>query len=429
MAQPIKGAIMVPRFTPQELAVQLERYARLLVRKACNLKEGQILAVSCPACCEEFAAMVAQAAYEAGASDVVTTLYSDKLTRLDFMHRSLESFKTVPEWMRIKKDGLAEDGAAFLFLEGSNPEALKGVDAAKIATASKASSQQCKVFRHHLDFALSVWSIAGVATKEWAAHVFPDLDPDEALHRLWETILFTARATSDDPIATWEQHNSNFVARKAWLNEQHFDALHYQNSAGTNFTVGLTSKHLWDGGSGALQNGHQFFPNVPTEECYTVPDRLRADGVVYATLPLSYSGNIIDRFWFKFEGGKIVDFGAETGYEVLKSLLDIDDGARHLGEVALVPKESPINQTGLLFFSTLYDENASCHLAFGKGFAECYEGGLDMTNEQLIEVGVNHSDTHVDFMIGSDDLSITGIKSDGTEVPVFRDGTWAFDVE
>lgn len=145
--------------------------------------------------------------------------------------------------------------------------------------------------------------------------------------------------------------------------------------------------------------------------------------------PLSYSGNIIDRFWFKFEGGKIVDFGAETGYEVLKSLLDIDDGARHLGEVALVPKESPINQTGLLFFSTLYDENASCHLAFGKGFAECYEGGLDMTNEQLIEVGVNHSDTHVDFMIGSDDLSITGIKSDGTEVPVFRDGTWAFDVE
>ena len=411
----------------KKIQPQIERYADLIVRKGVNVQAGQEVVVQAPIETAAFTRTLVARAYAAGAGHVTVIWGDDELTRLTYEHVDAAWFEAVPEWQRLQLDSLAEAGACFIFVEGADPEALKGIDPAKPAAASKAKNTQCAVFRRGLDFNINPWCIAGAPVAAWARHVFPGVDDEVAVYRLWCAILSVARADGEDPESAWELHDATFEKNLRFLNERHFDALHYTSENGTDLTVGLTDKHVWDGGSTATPAGVEFFPNIPTEEVFTSPDCERVDGIVYSALPLVRHGNKIDRFWLRFENGRVVDYDAEIGRDTLTSILDTDEGARRLGECALISKNTPIRESETLFYDTLYDENASCHLALGMGFAECYEGGADMTPEQLREHGVNKSSTHVDFMIGADDLDIMGICADGTEVPVFVNGQWTWE--
>ena len=416
------------RLGMQKLAPQIERYANLIVRKGVNVQPGQEVAIQAPVEAREFTRTLVEAAYKVGAGHVTVLWTDDEVSRLTYEHVDLPFFENTPEWQRIQLDSLAEAGACFIFVEGADPEALRGIDPAKPAALSKARNTQCKAFRHGLDFNINPWCIAGAPVAAWAKHVFPESECDEvAMYRLWRAILSAARADGEDPESDWELHDATFDKNLRFLNEHHFDALHYTADNGTDLVIGLTDRHVWAGGKCETPAGHPFFPNIPTEEVFTSPDRLRADGVVHSALPLIHHGNKVDRFWLKFEGGRVVDYDAEVGKETLRSIIESDEHACRLGEVALISKNTPIRESDTLFYDTLYDENASCHLALGIGFAECYEGGYDMTPAELAEHGVNDSSTHVDFMIGTDDMDIMGILSDGTEVPVFVNGQWSWE--
>ena len=409
------------------LAPQIERYADLVVRTGVNVKRGQEMVIQAPVEACEFVRLLVKCGYAAGAGHVTVIWSDDVVTRLTYENVDTPYFEQTPEWQRIQLDSLAEAGACFVFVEGADPEALKGIDPAKPAAASKARNTQCRSFRRGLDFNINPWCIAGAPIPSWAAHVFPDVPTEVAVYELWRAILSVARADGADPESDWELHNATFEKNLRFLNEKRFVALHYTAENGTDLTVGLTDRHLWAGGCGETPDGHPFFPNIPTEEVFTSPDCERADGIVYSALPLIHHGNKVDRFWLRFEGGRVVDYDAVVGKDTLTSILEADEGARRLGEVALISKNTPICESEILFYDTLYDENASCHLALGIGFAECYEGGYDMTPEQLREHGVNLSSTHVDFMIGTDDMDIMGICADGTEVPVFVNGQWSWE--
>ena len=425
----IRAALTVEdaRAGMRNLAPKIERYARLIVRKGVNVKQGQEVVVQAPVESNAFVHVLVREAYAAGAGHVTVIWSDDAVTRLTYENVETSYFEQTPEWQRLQLDSLAEDGACFIFVEGADPEALKGVDPAKPAAASKARNTQCRIFRRGLDFNINPWCIAGAPVPAWARHVFPGVPDEVAIYSLWRAILSTARADGADPESDWDLHNATFEKNLRFLNERRFTALHCTADNGTDLTIGLTDRHLWAGGCGETPDGHPFFPNIPTEEVFTSPDCERVEGIVYSALPLIHHGNRVDKFWLRFEGGRVVDFDAVVGRDVLESILNTDEGARRLGEVALISKNTPIRESELLFFDTLYDENASCHLALGIGFAECYEGGYDMTPEDLREHGVNTSSTHVDFMIGTDDMDIMGICADGTEVPVFVNGQWSWE--
>lgn len=415
------------RLSMRALSEQIDRYANLLVRKGVSLQRGQELVIQSPVECADFTRRVVERAYHAGAGHVTVIWKDDEIARLTYENCELSLFEHTPSWQREQLDSLAEAGAAFLFLEGQDPSALKGIDPAKPAAASRARNLECRSFRDGLDFGRNAWCIAGVPVRAWAREVFPGVSADEATYRLWVLILEVARADGDDPESAWETHNASFEKNKRFLNRQRFTALRYESSNGTDLVVGLPEGHIWEGGAGRTQDGVTFFPNIPTEEVFTSPDRLRADGVVHSAMPLVHAGQVVSDFWFRFEGGQVVDYGAKQGADVLRSILETDEGARRLGEVALVSKNTPIRQSETLFFDTLYDENASCHLALGMGFPECIESGPSLGKDDLLERGINQSSSHVDFMIGADDLSIRGVCADGTEVDVFVNGQWAWE--
>lgn len=415
------------RIATDALSDQLDLYANLLVKKGVALKPGQELVLDAPVERADFARRVVERAYRAGAGHVTVIWHDDAVSRLTYENVETSWFENTPSWQVEQLNSLAEAGAAFLFLEGSDPSSLKGIDPAKPAAARKARNTQCRSFRDGMDFGRNVWCIAGVPVAAWAREVFPGKSDAEAVYRLWNLILATSRADGDDPESAWETHNASFEKTKRWLNQHHFDALRYRSSNGTDLTVGLTAGHIWDGGAGCTVTGTVFFPNIPTEELFTSPDRKRADGVVYSAMPLVHSGQVIRDFWIRFEGGRAVEFDAEQGREVLRSIIEADENSCRLGEVALVSKNTPIRQSKTLFYDTLYDENASCHLALGMGFPECVEGGLDADKDGLLALGVNQSSTHVDFMVGSDDLNIWGVDADGAETPVFVGGQWAWE--
>ncbi|NTU89495.1 MAG: aminopeptidase [Actinobacteria bacterium] len=410
----------------RSLEAKLDAYAELLVKKAVNLQEGQELVVAAPIQAAPFARTVIEKAYLSGARHVTVIWGDDETSHLIYKYTPLDFFESYPAWAAERLNSLALDGAAFLFLSGEDPNALFGIDPRKPAANVKASHAACGDYRKALDFGRNVWVIAGVSTPAWAQMVFPDLSEEHAVDALWNAILKTARADGEDPIAAWDAHKESFDWRKRFLNEARFDKLRYTNSIGTDITIGLTDKHLWEGGGSQTIGGTYFFPNVPTEEIFTTPHRDRVNGIAYSAMPLVYQGNVIEDFWFKFEDGAVVEFDAGKGKEILAQLLEIDEGARHLGEVALIPITSPIYETGIFFYSTLYDENASCHLAVGLGFPDAYENGVNMTEDELLAVGVNKSATHVDFMIGTNDLSIVGTTKDGIEIQIFENGLWAF---
>lgn len=407
------------------LEIQLQNYARLLIRTGCALKEGQEVLLTAPVEAAAFARMVVEEAWAAGAGAVTVEWTDDVVSRLHYLHAPQSAFEAVPDWKALQRNGAAQRGAVILSLDGEDPDGMAGVDPSRFTAWSRAVHRDCKAFYDGMDLGRNVWCIAGAATPKWAKKVFPSLPEREAVEKLWQAILATARADGADPAGAWKDHSAAFQRRVKLLNARQFDSLRYTAANGTDFTVGLNRNHVWAGGGAETVDGTWFFPNMPTEEIFTTPHRDRAEGVVHSALPLNYNGGLIEDFWIKFEGGKAVDCGAAKGLDLLKSILAVDEGAAHLGEVALVPHASPIAQSGILFYSTLYDENAACHLALGKGFPECVEGGLEMDEEALKAHHVNLSATHVDFMIGTADLNITGILADGTEVPVFREGNWA----
>lgn len=404
---------------------KLQQYAKLAVETGCNLDRGQELFVSADVSQVELVRHVVRCAYEAGASDVTVRFTDEKISRMNYDYKPAESFKEFPAWQAELQNGMARRGAALLFISSEDPQSMAGVDQQKLMNRVIASHEACREWRDGMDYGYNAWCIIGAASPAWAAQVFPDLPVQEATAKLWDAIFAAARCTGEDPAANWAAHQKTFEEKKNWLNGQRFDRLHYTNALGTDITVGLTQGHIWEGGGEVTRDGKFFFPNMPTEELFTTPDRARTNGVVYASLPLNHGGSLVQGFHVAFKDGRVVEYAADAGEDVLRQIVETDEGSHYLGECALIPKTSPIKQAGILFLNTLFDENASCHFALGMGFPECLEGGRDMDKVALLAHGVNQSATHVDFMLGTDDLNIDGIKDDGTVVPVFRDGTWA----
>ena len=402
---------------------RIERYARLAVEEGINLQRGQELVISSPVECAPFTRLLAEAAFRRGAGDVTVHWTDETVSRLRYDHLPVEAFQSVPGWIKELNNGSARRGAAHLSISAGNPEAMKGVDPRKPSASIAAAHRECKEFYDALDMGRCQWCILSVPTVAWADKVFPG-DP-AAVEHLWDAILKAVRADEEDPAAAWKKHRRSFREKIAWLNAAGFDRMQFQNSLGTDITVGLPAGYRFAGGGDRTVDGVDFFPNMPTEEVFCTPDKNRAEGVVYSALPLNYQGTLIDKFHLRFEGGAVVQAQAETGNDALQALLETDAGARHLGELALIPKQSPLSEMGILFYNTLFDENAACHFALGKGFPECIEGGLSMTEVQLGERGMNDSAAHVDFMFGTADLTVTGFDKTGRPTPVFENGGWA----
>ena len=353
--------------------------------------------------------------------------YNDEVvSRYKYKYLEKEAFAHVPTWFKEFRNDYAAKKAAFLTIISDDPEGFKGIDPAKIALWSKSVSTACKPFYDSLDLGINTWCIVAGSSIKWANKVYPDMSDSEAVEALWNAIFKAVKVVDDDPLTAWQEHRKSFEARVAYLNKLNLNTLTYTNSLGTNLTVTLNEGYLFAGGGSYTTKGQYFFPNMPTEEIFTSPYRNGTNGVVYSSLPLNYNGNLIDEFKMEFKDGRIIDFDAKMGKEVLKEMLSIDEGSLYLGEIALVPYDSPISNMKTLFYNTLFDENASCHLAIGKGFSECIQGGLTMTKEQLLEKGVNDSLTHVDFMIGTSDLKIVGETKDGQVVRIFENGHFVF---
>jgi aminopeptidase len=413
-------ALVTERLTHQQ---KLDRLAEVAVRVGLGLQSGQELVVTASIDALPLARRITEHAYRAGAS-LVTVLYGDdEATLMRYRFAPNPSFDRAAKWLY---DGMAaafKSGAARLAITGADPLLLSNEDPEKVGRANRALSMAYRpalelITRHEIN-----WTIVASATPAWAAAMFPDDPPDVALAKLWGAIFATSRLDNDDPVAAWKAHDRELQRRAAYLNEKRYAALHYRGP-GTDFRLGLADDHLWLGGGTTAGNGFYCIPNLPTEEVFTTPHKDRADGTVTATKPLSYQGTMIDGIQVRFERGRIVDARATRGQEVLERLIDTDEGARRLGEVALVPHSSPIASSGLLFLNTLFDENAASHIALGQAYSSCLRDGDKLTPEQLAAKGANDSLIHVDWMIGSGKLDIDGITASATTEPLMRQGEW-----
>lgn len=403
----------------------LKKYAELLVATGINVTEGHSIVLSIDVDQAPLARLISEAAYERGAKKVIVNWADDGLSKLNYTHQDLETLKDVPDYKIAEMNYIIEEGASRISVRSSDPDAFAGLDSEKIAETQKARSAASRPMMEATQSNKLSWLVAAAAGAEWAAKVFPELDtPEEQIDALWDAIFKSVHLYEEDPIAYWTEKVDTLQNKADELNKEDFTALHYK-APGTDLTVGLPAGHRWEGAGSTNARGELFVANMPTEEVFSAPDANRVDGVVVSTKPLSYAGSIIEGMEFHFEDGKVTKVTAEKGEEVIQKLIEQDEGASHLGEVALVPDESPISQTGLTFFNTLFDENASNHLALGSAYAFSLQGGTEMTREELREAGLNESDTHVDFMIGSDQMAIDGIKEDGSTVPIFCNGTWA----
>lgn len=404
----------------------LNDYARLCVKVGINLQEGEPLVINSPIEGIEFVRLVAKNAYELGASEVHVNWNDEVLAKLKYENAPMEIFENFPMWYADGLEDYAKKGAGFLSISAHDPELLKEIDPKKIAANNKSASLALKEFRNYTMNDINSWCVVSIPTKSWAKRVFPDVSEDEAYEKLWEAIFNATRMNLEDPIKAWEEHVETLVEKNKFLNKKAFKNLHYTSSNGTDLTVELPKGHIWASGGSNNSKGTYFVANMPTEEVFTMPHKYGVNGVVYSTKPLNYGGKLIDEFKLVFKDGKVVDYDAKVGKEVLADLFDIDEGAKYLGEVALVPYESPISQSNIIFKNTLFDENASCHFAFGKAYPTNIEGGAKMSDEELEEHGVNNSLTHVDFMIGSKDMNIVGETESGEKVQIFKDGNWDF---
>jgi len=404
--------------------VRLDRLAEVAVKVGLQLQPGQDLFLTAPAVALPLVRRIAEHAYKAGAGLVTPLLSDEELTLARYRFGADAGFDRAPNWLY---DGIAkafEGNTARLAIVGDDPMLLSGEDAAKVARASKANSVAYQPALAKIAGFDINWNIVAYPGASWARRVFPDDAEEAAVAKLAESIFKASRVDNADPIAAWTAHNAALKARTDWLNGQRFHALHY-TGPGTDLTIGLADGHEWVGGASTAKNGITCNPNIPTEEVFTTPHAHRVEGRVRSTKPLSYQGTLIDNIAVRFEGGRIVEATASRGAEVLNKVLDTDEGARRLGEVALVPHSSPISASNILFYNTLFDENASCHIALGQCYSKCFVGGDKLTPEQVAAQGGNKSFIHIDWMIGSDQIDIDGIHADGRRVPVFRKGEWA----
>jgi aminopeptidase len=402
---------------------KLDQLAEVAVRVGLGLKAGQELVMTASLDAVPLARRITEQAYRAGASLVTTLFTDDEATLMRYRFAPDESFDHAPKWLYDGMGTAFKSGSARLAITGGNPALLSKEDPAKVGRANRAVSAAYQpalelIVRHAIN-----WTIVAGATPAWAAAVFPDNPPEQALARLWDAIFETTRINKTDPVSAWKEHDANLQKRAAFLNEKRYSALQYRGP-GTDFRLGLADDHLWLGGGTTAGNGVYCIPNMPTEEVFTTPHKDRAEGTVTATKPLSYQGTMIEGIRVRFEGGRIVDARASKGEEVLNNLISTDDGARRLGEVALVPHSSPIASSGMIFLNTLFDENAASHIALGRAYTSCLRDGDKLTPEQLAAKGANDSLIHVDWMIGSDKLDIDGVTASGAAEPLMRQGEW-----
>lgn len=401
----------------------LVKYADLVIKLGVNLQKGQTLVISAPLECVSFVRTLTKAAYLAGARNVACFWRDEQLDKIKYLHAPEDVFSEFPHWQKEFYLSYAEQGAAFLSIAAEDPELLHDVDPTRIAAAQKTSSTNMREFRDRTMNNLNAWCVISAPTEGWARKVYPE--SDDPVAKLWQAILHTVRADQADPVAAWQKHQNTLQKRLQLLNDYRLRTLHYTNSLGTDLTIELPLNHLWQGATEYTQAGIQFIPNMPTEEIFTLPKKTGVNGRVHSAMPLVYHGNLIDDFSLTFKDGRVCDAAAKTGDKYLQNLLAVDEGARYLGEVALVPFDSPISNTNTLFYNTLFDENASCHLAFGRAYPGSLADSAQLTKEELLARGVNDSLIHVDFMIGTADLEITGTTTTGEEVAIFKQGNFA----
>ena len=403
----------------------LREYARLLIQIGLNVREEQRLVISSPVECAYFARMCAEEAYATGCKEVVMNWYDDALTRMKYLHAAEEVFESVPEWRSRFFNDHAKEGAAYLAISATDPENLRGVDPGRLVKSQRASGEALKEFDRLQMSSAFPWCIASIPIPSWAAKTFPNTPPEEAVEKLWEAIFYAVRVSGDGrAVERWREHLDTLRRRTEKLNALRLRSLHYTNALGTDLTIQLPEGHIWESGEDVTPAGQRFIANIPTEEIFTAPLRNGANGVVYSAMPLVHEGNIIDKFHFVVRDGKITEARAEKGEAELQAAISVDEGASYFGEVALVPYDSPISNQKLLYYNTLFDENAACHIAFGEAYP-CIEGGREMSKDELKARGLNDSITHVDFMVGTPDLCITGATADGREIPVFTDGNFS----
>ena len=409
------------------MEAKFKEYAKLLVEVGVNIQKGQTLVIGSPVDCAWFARLCARAAYAAGCREVVMRWSDDELTREKYLHAEDSVFDSLPAWQAEFDNGYARQGAAFLHISARDPENLVGVDPDRIARSQRSSGEALREYRELTMSNTVPWCIGSIPIPSWARKVFPGCPDGEAVEKLWEAIFQTVRVDgSGAAVDRWREHLAGLKGHMDRLNGLNLESLHYTNSLGTDLTIRLPEGHIWAAGSSATKSGLPFIANMPTEEVFTAPLRNGVDGVVCSSMPLVHNGVVIDKIRFQVKEGKIVEASAQTGEDALKAAITLDEGASYFGEVALVPYDSPISRQKLLYYNTLFDETASCHLAFGEAYPECLRGGAEMSKEERKARGLNDSITHVDFMVGTADLSITGKTRDGREVPVFVDGNFAW---
>lgn len=404
---------------------KLEQYADLAVKVGVNLQKGEMLVISAPVQASVFVEKIVKRAYKAGARNVTVQWSDDVVAKLGYKYKAKKELAKVPAWVIAQKDYYIENKIAYLVVISDNPESLKGVKPEKVAIARRANGKALEKFRDYTGSNKIRWSIIAYPNKEWAKKMFPELPIGKALKKQWEYIEKTVRLDTVDPLKAWAEHQNNINRRCGILNSSEIVSFHYKNSLGTDFTVGMPEGYIFCGGAekGALDN-IPFTANIPTEEVFSCPDKNTANGKLVAAMPLCRNGQIIKNFWFKFENGKIVDYGAEQGYDNLKTIIETDEGSHYLGEIALVGYDSPIRNLNTMFYETLFDENASCHFAIGDCYPTCLKDGGKMNKEELAEHGLNSSIEHVDFMVGTNDLEITAQTKNGNVIKIFEKGEW-----
>lgn len=403
----------------------LEKYAELAVKVGINLKEKEGLIIAGNVDTLPLARKIMKKAYELGAKHVEFQLNDDEMTLIRYENAKEFVFESFPQWKVDALETMYKDNYHHIFISAPNPELLKDIDGDIVATVQKSSSMAMAPVMKYRMTGITKWNIIAMPSIPWAKSVFPDLDEDAAINALWEKIFQATRVDQEDPIKAWEIHDKNIKKYRNFLNEKQFEKL-ILTGPGTDLEVYLAEDHFWMGGSKESQAGDAYVANMPTEEVFTTPHRLKVNGTLKATKPLSLNGKLVDNFGFTFKDGKVVDFYAEKGYEVLEKLMENDEGAKYLGEVALVQDDSPISNTGILFNNTLFDENASVHFALGRAYAYAMQNGSNMTEEELQAKGANFSLIHVDFMVGGPELQVVGYEKDGTKIQLFKNGNWVF---
>lgn len=404
----------------------LKNYAKLIIESGLNVQKGQDVVIQASTENEDFALMCVEECYKRGAEKVRVEWSNQNLDKLTYKYRTTESLKSMEKWEIEKVKSTFGNLTCRLWLDSDDPDGLNGVDIKKMGDVIEARGKRIKKFRDEADGKYQ-WCIAAVPGEKWAKKLFPKESKKEAIEKLWNAILFSSRALVN-PILSWKKHDEDLKRRCEYLNSLKIDSLHYTSINGTDLTVGLMEESVFLGGGEETIGDRKvyFQPNIPSEECFTSPKRGRADGIVYATMPLCYNGNLIENFYIRFKDGKAVEWKAEKNEELLGRLLRIDEGASYIGECALVPYSSPIRESGILFYNTLFDENATCHIAFGEGFDNCVRGYENMSKKECKEKGVNDSMIHIDFMIGSDTLNIDAVTKDGKTIRIIENGEWAF---